>query len=435
MISELSKQTILALAPDNASRSAALEVSHPRKWTNTRSGDQWTCGECAGSGKTPYKIFVHRLKPIHKCSCPSRKAPCKHVVGLLLLHESHPELFSNSTPPDWAVLHLKSAESSNADRSDGRSQTKDTVGNAACRRREERMADGVIELQRWLRDLVRLGLADVQRRGSSYWQTFAARMVDAQMPGAARLVRELSTIDIGDESRRRTALLTIGRLHLMAEAFTRREQLDEAGRADLRAAMGWTIDRLEVLSASEGTMAPWAVIGQRVVEEDGLRAQRTWLCSIDLGQAALYQQYAYGQAPFETQMMPATAVAGLLIYYPGTLQARALFADGPIAAGPLTQLPSVCEIVEFLSKFSLAAARQPWLERAAASLSQVDVLRSGSRWWVRDSGSCLTIDPAYPNTWQLAALTGGRSADICGEWDGEYFWPLSVRTENRVVAL
>jgi SWIM zinc finger len=41
-------------------------------------------GLCAGSGKRPYQTVVDLTGPAYKCSCPSRKFPCKHALALLL---------------------------------------------------------------------------------------------------------------------------------------------------------------------------------------------------------------------------------------------------------------------------------------------------------------------------------------------------------------
>ena len=59
-------------------------------------------GLCAGSGKNPYQTIVDLSGPAYKCSCPSRKFPCKHALGLLLnwANGSVPE---ESAPADFAA--------------------------------------------------------------------------------------------------------------------------------------------------------------------------------------------------------------------------------------------------------------------------------------------------------------------------------------------
>ena len=50
------------------------------------------------------------------------------------------------------------------------------------------------ELNRWLQDLVRRRLATVQREPPAFWEGMAARMVDAQAPGIARVLRDVSAV-------------------------------------------------------------------------------------------------------------------------------------------------------------------------------------------------------------------------------------------------
>ena len=77
---------VLALAPDAPSQRAAQSLASGRSWPLTGAaepGALW--GECRGSAATPYRTVVDLAGPAYRCSCPSRKFPCKHVLALLLL--------------------------------------------------------------------------------------------------------------------------------------------------------------------------------------------------------------------------------------------------------------------------------------------------------------------------------------------------------------
>ena len=79
-------ERVQGLAPDAASAKAGLGLAGPRKWVSIGREDNALWGECQGSGKTPYRSQVDLTDGASKCSCPSRKFPCKHSLGLLLLH-------------------------------------------------------------------------------------------------------------------------------------------------------------------------------------------------------------------------------------------------------------------------------------------------------------------------------------------------------------
>ncbi len=80
-----SAETIEALAPDAASVTAARKLARPAPWSATGCDERALWGLCKGSGSTPYQTQVDLSEPAFKCSCPSRKFPCKHALALMLL--------------------------------------------------------------------------------------------------------------------------------------------------------------------------------------------------------------------------------------------------------------------------------------------------------------------------------------------------------------
>src|SRR6478609_1137493 len=72
-------------APDASSLTAARKLAIPGPWSQTGSTDTLLWGKCQGSGKTPYQVSIDLTGPAYRCSCPSRKFPCKHALALLLL--------------------------------------------------------------------------------------------------------------------------------------------------------------------------------------------------------------------------------------------------------------------------------------------------------------------------------------------------------------
>jgi hypothetical protein len=187
----LSPEQILALAPDAGSASAGRGLAQPRKWVTLGQAPGIAWGECQGSGKLPYQTAVDLGGPAFKCSCPSRKFPCKHGLGLLLLLQGQAGAFAQGEPPEWVDAWL----TGRAKRAEPRPKSAEPVDKAAqerrAARREQQVAAGMSDLERWLHDLVGQGLASARRQPPAFWDSPAARLVDAQAAGAARLVREL----------------------------------------------------------------------------------------------------------------------------------------------------------------------------------------------------------------------------------------------------
>ena len=85
-------EKVRALAPDGRSARAGLALADGPKWSEQAQGHDGSVtflwAQCQGSAKTPYEIIIELEGPASRCSCPSRKTPCK--LGALL-----PHVFSN----------------------------------------------------------------------------------------------------------------------------------------------------------------------------------------------------------------------------------------------------------------------------------------------------------------------------------------------------
>ena len=75
----------MAAAPDSQVQRAGRKLATPTPWREVGAAGNLLWGKCQGSGAKPYQVSVDVAGPVYKCSCPSRKFPCKHAVGLLLL--------------------------------------------------------------------------------------------------------------------------------------------------------------------------------------------------------------------------------------------------------------------------------------------------------------------------------------------------------------
>ncbi|HEY6892487.1 MAG TPA: SWIM zinc finger family protein, partial [Solirubrobacter sp.] len=80
-----SAETVEGLAPDPASVAAARKLARSGPWSSVGYDERAVWGLCKGSGARPYQASVDLAGPAFKCSCPSRKFPCKHALALLLL--------------------------------------------------------------------------------------------------------------------------------------------------------------------------------------------------------------------------------------------------------------------------------------------------------------------------------------------------------------
>ncbi|MBE9124860.1 MULTISPECIES: SWIM zinc finger family protein [unclassified Coleofasciculus] len=430
----LSPEQILALAPDASSAKNGKGLATPRKWQELGTYEEVVWGECKGSGSKPYQTQIDLVETAFKCSCPSRKFPCKHGLGLFLLLASQPDAFTQHQPPDWVNEWLITRRQKQAKKAEKSEKVTDPVAQGKrAAQREEKVTGGVQELDRWLRDLVQQGLATLPGQDYSFWDTVTARMVDAQAPGLARQLQEISGIPHTGAGWVERLLERLGRLYLLLEGFQRLETLPPATQADIRTAIGWT---QKEESASSMVRDRWLILGQRVEEQDKLRTQRTWLWGQDTQKSALILNFAYGDQPLDTSLFPGTVLDAELGFFESAYPLRAVVKVRHAPPTPLLEMPGEGAIASAFAKYTKALACQPWIEQFPLTLQTVIPEHDNGGWALRDSvNNRVLLTPSFEDCWQLVALSGGHPITVFGEWNGDRFLPLSAFAENLFISV
>ena len=393
-------------------------------------------GECQGSGKNPYQVQIDVSEPAFKCSCPSRKFPCKHGIGLLLLAHTTAAAFKDGEPPDWVTAWLASRQA-RVEKQAKKAEEKPPDPAAQAKRaaqRDSKVAAGIREFDLWLSDLVRNGIADAASKSYKFWDAPAARLVDAQAAGLARAVRELAGIAASGAGWQGRMLARVARLHLLVQAYERLDSLPAPVQADVRTLIGWNQNQDEIL-ARDGVRDRWLIVGQRVSEDDRITTQRTYLIGENTGRHALLLHFAFGGSGLDSTFPPGTSFDGEIAYFDSAWPLRALVKSRE-TAGMVTQIPTATLVRDATRPFADAIARFPWLDRAPVTLSGVFPMRENDRWFIRDSdGDCLPVAAGYEGGWKMLALSGGNPITVAGEWDGDYLLPLSVVVDGRLYAV
>jgi hypothetical protein len=429
---------VVKLAPDDSSVTAARRLLNPALWSETGSTDILVWGQCQGSGKKPYQVSVDLVGPAFRCSCPSRKFPCKHALALLLLWVRADGKVADVQQVAGFAKEWADERAQRAARTRARETNADTTPDpvAQAKRLEERLAlmtAGLDDFARWLCDLVRAGTAAARQQPYSWWDATAARLVDAQLPGLAEQVR-----DMGSEVHRRAdwadyLLASCGRWWTATRAWTIRDALDRDTMADLRAYLGWAQPSAEVRAADSAT-GSYLVLGSHRTDDGRLLQQRTWLRDEAGGEVLVVLEFSAGMTPLATPQLAGTVVSATVSRYPGSAPRRALFTEDPVVTGTATTLPAPRSIVRALQARADRLAATPWRDRVPVVLGEV-VVSAGEEPSVADpEGHRLDlVDDA--SLWPLLAVTGGRRADVFGELEGGRFRPLSVAADHGLVAL
>ncbi|GGZ88224.1 hypothetical protein GCM10010329_05400 [Streptomyces spiroverticillatus] len=433
---------VLALAPDAASRKAGSRLGSSGPWSDAGCDDAGALwGLCKGSGSRPYRTVVDLAGAgtASTCSCPSRKFPCKHALGLLLLWAAEdPVVRAGTEPAEWAGEWVRGrreraeAQKEGATAEPGGAPAEKTAGPEAARRRAERRAArieaGASELEQRLTDLLRGGLAAAEREGYGYWEETAARMVDAQAPGLAARVRELGSIPSSGPGWPVRLLEECALLHLLDGAWL--------GRARLPADLATTVrTRVGLPSAPAGPAVhdSWLVLAQYDQSDGKVTTRRIWLYGQGTGRTALVLSFgAAGRAP-EISLPVGLAVDAEVLPHGGAGQLRATLGErfgAPHAGGALPQGGGVTQALE---AYGRALREDPWLDFVPVTLGGVVPVRApdGEGWQLVDADGRLALPVASaavgrPGLWKLAALSGGGPVAVFGECGHGGFQPLAA---------
>ena len=427
---------VAGLAPDAASLTAARRLARPGPWSDTGSTETLLWGKCQGSGKTPYQVSIDLTAPAFRCSCPSRKFPCKHGLALLLLWMDGSGSVADMTEAagfaqEWAAERSARAEVRAAGEAARPTRTPDPA--AAAKRLEERLAlmdGGMDDFARWLTDLVRGGTATARQQSYAWWDGTAARLVDAQLPGLADDVRSVGGAVSGRPDWAERLLVALGRWWTATRAWAARESLDEHQMGDLRAYLGWSTST-ESVRRGDAVKDRWLVLGAHRTDDGRLQQQRTWLRGAATGETVQVLDFAAGGQVLPVARVVGSSLDATLARYPGAAVRRALFVDEPVVADEPGRMPSGSTLESARSVAARAWGLNPWARRVPVVLDDV---RVGLDRVVDAEGAGVALaDDA--DVWSLLALTGGRPTQLFGELEETRLRPLTVVVDGELVGL
>lgn len=424
------------MAPDEASLRAARSLAAPRPWSATGCDEEAVWGGCRGSGRNPYQVMVDLAGPAYKCSCPSRKIPCKHVLALLLLWSSGSVLPAprGDAVEEWLAARRERAERVQERAEPGTAPADPAAARRRAEQREARVGAGLQELERWLLDQVRDGLAGAARAGYAHWDGMAARLVDAQAPGAAGMVRRMGMVPAGGPDWPGRLLERYAQTWLLTRGYARVSEVEPSLAATLRTRVGFSTAREEVLRAGSSVRDRWLVLGVRdETDLDGLTTRRSWLHGTQTGRRALVLSFAMPGQPLDTSLVTGTAVDAELAFYPAALELRAVLA---VTHGVRADAePPTEQIREMLTGYAQALALDPWLDTWPVVLGPAVPALDGGWHLVDNRDDAVPLIGSGGEHWRLAAVAGGRRVVVGGEWSSAGLRPLTVWTAERLVRL
>jgi hypothetical protein len=408
----LTEDQILTLVPEESSKKAGKELANPGKWVTKGANEQAIWGECQGSGSKPYQTQIDLSNFAFKCSCPSRKFPCKHGIALGLLFARQQNLFTETTMPAWVDEWISKRSQKEEKKAEKKDKPVDEAAQAKRQQaREQKVADGIEELLTWIKDIVRNGIINIPEKGYQYWDGMAKRMVDAQAPGLAGMIRGLANINYFKEGWQTNFLDALLNIYLITKGYKNKDSLELLVMQDVRSWIGFTVNQDE-LKEKQGVKDVWLVAGKQVSDDDNLTVEKNWLYGINTNQYALVLQFIIRGQGAGMLLSPGMCIDAELVYFPSISPLRALIKQQVITDTKLPQqlFESWKEVAEVETTI---CSQLPIRNERPYAIRELLPVYHNKRWWLKDKNDDLIpVREDSAKVWKLLALSGGAPMDM-----------------------
>ncbi len=467
----LTEDQILTLAPDDSSKKSGKDLANPARWVSKGISGRAIWGECQGSGSKPYQTQADLINLAFKCSCPSRKFPCKHGLGLLLLSARQPAAFENTEEPAWVsdwINQRAGKEEQAAAKKESTKATDEAGQQKRQQTRQQRVKDGSAELLLWIKDIIRNGIIQVPDKPPAFWENMARRMVDAQAPGLAGMVRALGETPFFQDGWHSIFLDQLLRIYLVITGFQNQPGNDPAagnassdpqgdatpealasgasaangqtpsGQAapagsisdDLSSLIGFTVNQ-ESLKETPGILDDWLVLAKQSKEDQGLVTERFWLTGASTGQTALLLQFIARGQYAALSLTPGMNIRAELVFFPSANPLRALIKR-QVATAQKTEYFSYADWDNVLRNETRIASTLPFYSERPYIVRQLTPVWHARQWWLKDQHQRLMpVRQVSETIWNVLTYSGGLPLDMAVLGKENTFEPIGVWHNNH----
>lgn len=422
----LTEDQILALAPDDSSKKSGKDLANPAKWVSKGANENALWGECQGSGSKPYQTQIDITNIAFKCSCPSRKFPCKHGLGLLLLYARQKNIFTENNAPAWVTDWLNKRTEKQEQKESKENKPVDEAAQAKrLQARQLKVGDGIEELRVWIKDIVRNGILSMPEKGFAWFENMAKRMVDAQAPGLAGMIRSLGDTGFYTEGWQHHFMNQLVSIYLITEGYKNSSRLDESLQQDIRTWIGFTQNQ-EELKEQTGITDTWLVLAKQISEVDNITTERNWLYGTQTNQYALVLQFIVRGQGVQLTLTPGMFVQAELIFFPSTIPLRAIIkrqinTNAVHAFNGFANWQQVVETETSLSSVLPVRSDRPYI------IHQLKPVQYNKQWWLQDtSNNMMQMKNEHKTIWKLLSLSGGDAMNMAVIGKENKYEPVGV---------
>lgn len=469
---EVSESLVQALAPDQPSINAAKKLLNPAEWPVLSQSENvntiW--GECQGSGSKPYYTMADVADNGYKCTCPSRKFPCKHVLALFWLFSDVPGNFTKTDPPEWVNDWLgrrkrtntgeKTTSTDDSNKPVNKLNTQSTPTEQALTPEEiaKREADkakrasqnkaktqdsikqGLIEFQQWVNDQLSHGIVHFLKEDTTKCRKIAARLVDAKAVNLAARIDELpAKISVFPVQQQPNFVLQeFAKLILLSEAW-----LANPDDIDTFRSVASSENREQLLAPTSDMPKPivkngtWQIIGEKSeMLRNGLQVSMRWLLLVADSSSSLsaaptfallldYSTVKSGKN--KTTSVIGMQIEGSVIFYPSRSPLRAILGEHKYITDTPVSQPT--NNTHWREHFLAIHAKMPWIDDVPyiAQAGRISEDNTGQYWWHnKDKTQCLPLINNAINP----IILGSQLSSVFVLLNGQFAELISAKTEH-----
>ena len=436
--------SVAALAPDVGTATRAAGLATTRRWKNLEGNPEVIWGECKSSGTSYYRVVVElsEATPRPSCNCPVRSKFCKHNLALIELFREQSDAFRiTEEAPEWVLTYLEKLHTGTAAAPSIRTEEREAeLAAARLSNRQKRLAEmsaGLVQLEDWLADLVRTGVAQLSGQDVAYWEELSARMTDAKLGGIGNRVRGLANLRTAADPHA-AMLAELADIYLLLRGFRQLDRLPPPLQQELLNLAGINFKKEDVLEL-DGIDDTWFCCGQNEGSRDEtLFWRRTWLYGERHRRFALLLDFAHGRTPYPDVPRPGQMVRGAVSYFPSSFPQRALLKPPTQLVDEAFHLAPDATIAALVERYATALRDNPWNNLLPVWLDgATPVLERGECLLVDTDGHIVRCTSDDYAAQRLFALALGKRTRVFGEWNGQRLTLLTALApdDDRLVLL
>ena len=414
----------------------AERLNRPNFWRMLEANDEYLWGECKSRGARYFRCILQPSQRRFYCNCSSQQVPCQHALSLLLFTITQSDIYRITHDlPEWVESGRTKLRAPGL-------KPKPLIDPALAEARKKRVLDdrvslmqsGAKELLIWLKDNLRNGMAAAATQPDSYWEQFAALMVDAKLGAIGRRIRQIPILLQSDDWAP-DLLDLFGQLYLFAKGMESYQAQEDHWQEELLVQGGLTTKKKD-LEHLPGVVDYWLVLAMEEGQEERLDFRRTYLYGAASHNLGMLLDFSWNNQGYDHYWKVGQGMQAEAIDYPGANPIRWHLKNIRQGVQPI-EIKGIPNINDLLNHYAQIFQLNPFATDLPIILESVRPIHRQNNDWVLidEQEVAIHLEAADPQSlWKVLAVSGGQPISLFGTWNGKRFLVKTI-LDGQVIPL